>query len=152
MSKWTCTATYTADAGELRRTRQTQITAGRILSDRTIEQRLRDADPSAHAEYASVDAILEDVMHRLMGAGLALEHASEYGSLYFRGTDAIAGEVVIRVSDHALPETDERVWAREHGGRRCANREYIVAAAIGEEPMAAERIVDEILGDLREAE
>ena len=50
MGKWTCTATYTVDAGELRRTRQTQITAGRILSDRTIERRLRDADPTAHLE------------------------------------------------------------------------------------------------------
>lgn len=52
MANWTRNATYTVDGPEVRRTRQTQITARRILSDRTIERRLRDADPSAHLERA----------------------------------------------------------------------------------------------------
>lgn len=98
----------------------------------------------AAAEDASIDAILDDVTARLAGAGLAFEHKSAFGSLYFR-----ARELVIRVSDHEVPETDERIWAREHGGRRCAHREYIVTAAVGDEPKAAERLVAEILDDLR---
>ncbi len=124
----------------------------RAAKQARIEAR-REAEMAAFerqaAEAASIEAILEDVAHRLTGAGLATEHKSEFGSLYFRAIDARAGDVIIRVSDHEVPETDERIWAREHGGRRPANREYIVAAAIGEEPAAAERVVAEILDDLR---
>jgi hypothetical protein len=127
----------------------------RAAKQARIEAR-REAEMAAFerqaAEAASIEAILEDVAQRLTGAGLALEHKSEFGSFYFRATDARAGEIVIRIGDHEVPETDERIWAREHGGRRCANREYIVAAAIGEEPAAAERVVAEILDDLRDIE
>lgn len=123
--------------------------AARAARREEREAKAMEAQMREEAEDASIDLILDDIANRLAGAGLAIEHKSEFGSLYFRATDAVAGEVVIRVSDHEVPETDERVWAREHGGRRCANREYIVGAAVGDEPAEAERVVQEILDDLR---
>jgi hypothetical protein len=139
--------------GDAKRARKAAMTPEERVAkqDRRLarEAAAMEAQRKQAAADASIEAILEDVTHRLAGAGLAVEHKSDFGSVYFRATDAVAGEVVIRVSDHEVPLTDERVWAQEHGGRRCANREYIVAAAVGEEPMAAERVVGEILDDLR---
>ena len=139
--------------GEAKRARKASMTPEEKAAreERRMDARAKMIEAQMHedAEVTSIDLILDDIANRLAGAGLATEHKSEFGSLYFHATDAAANELVIRVSDHEVPETDERIWAREHGGRRCANREYIVGAAVGNEPAEAERVVQEILDDLR---
>jgi len=97
------------------------------------------------AEEASVDLILDIVGQRLRDARLTFVHAT-HSSLYYRVAD-----IRIRISDRE-PDTDERIWAREHSWLHCVDREYIVAPAVGDEPRAAARVVHEILYDLRDIE
>lgn len=94
------------------------------------------------AEEASVDLILDIVGQRLRDARLTFVHAT-HSSLYYRVAD-----IRIRISDRE-PDTDERTWAQENSWLHCVDREYIVAAAIGDELEAAEQLVAEILDDLR---
>ena len=97
------------------------------------------------AEEASVDLILDLAAQRLRDARLTFEHATST-ALYYR-----AGDIRIRLSDRE-PDISERIWEREHSWPSCVRREYLVAPAIGDELEEAERVVAEILDDLRDIE
>lgn len=95
------------------------------------------------AEEASVDLILDLAAQRLRDARLTFEHATST-ALYYR----VGGDIRIRISD-CEPDDAERMWELEHSWPSCVRREYLVAPAIGDELEEAERVVAEILDDLR---
>jgi hypothetical protein len=104
----------------------------------------REAMMEAQSQYekeASVDLIMDLVAQRLKAARLTFEHATPH-SLYYR-----VGNIRIRISDRGS-DVVERMWEREHDWFQCVQRDYIVTAAIDDEPEVAELLVEEILDDL----
>lgn len=106
------------------------------------DARAEEARNRARDEYASALPVRRRrVLAQLRALGYRRAYASRSGSLYYR-----RGEDVVRVSDHAVPMTDERLrdpasWA--HGGRweiRLDESEARIQAAL-------DNIAEEVSGE-----
>lgn len=72
-----------------------------------------------------VNVLMQRTAARLKKLGYELVYTSDFGSMYFERW-TIDGEKRIRISNHAVPMTEEREYNYSNGGRRCANREIII--------------------------
>lgn len=103
--------------------------AGRTAAAREQEQR-------EQAAAAHVDAVMVAGSATLLALGFAVEHVSDSGSLYF-----VRGSTRVRLSDHLVPETGDRLKRRDELGSVWSHdfraRARISTAALRSEILAA---------------
>lgn len=65
--------------------------------------------------------LVRNLQRRVRKLGFKRVYKSKFGSTYYRKDD-----FVLRISDHYVPDTEERVHNRSVGGNTCCDREIVI--------------------------